>query len=397
MKRTSVVLMNAIVFVFGAQQVDAGAVVELVPQKPGPYETNIMVSVDVVLHNQESFDVEIRLAQLDFSDTDPALGLAPQFAFDLSTLVDTTDYALFPNLPVPAAAYTEVEPIAGHMLTLAAGGSLRLGSIAVSTPSGVGNFTLDVMNSDEPDANFGAQIHFGFGVNPDDPITLWSGYSGDLTGGVMSIVVADNCVAVENPLQSDVDGDGFGDVCDDCPADATNGCDPSGSAAGEVTASAGGTISTADGAVLAIPPGGLSSDRTISITRVEPGSSEVDIIFGGGPARGQAVAMYDLRPDGLELNGKLTITQDVSGVPPGQRNNLTIYTESAGRFVPIEDKDCSVVADTATCTAQITHFSRFALIFPVAAAAIPATSHWGLVVLALSLLTLKRVGSRRRT
>lgn len=50
----------------------------------------------------------------------------------------------------------------------------------------------------------------------------------DDTDGDYYCAELDNCAAAYNPDQADADGDGIGDVCDDCPADAENDADGDG-------------------------------------------------------------------------------------------------------------------------------------------------------------------------
>ena len=59
---------------------------------------------------------------------------------------------------------------------------------------------------------------------------------------------ADNAPLNFNPDQSDIDGNGVGDVADPCPSDPTDSCDPSGSAANSIGTD-GGVVATADGSV----------------------------------------------------------------------------------------------------------------------------------------------------
>jgi hypothetical protein len=185
----------------------------------------------------------------------------------------------------------------------------------------------------------------------------------------------DNCVAKPNALQSNVDGDALGDLCDPCPARTDNVCNTGGSAAEEVSPVTGGTLQTPDGALtLGIDPGDAGADVTISVTRIRPASPAVDIRFGFGTGLGSAVAVYDFEPDNLVFDAPVTlaVVQDVSALSPLQRANLTLYTldQSTQQFVPIPGKMCAVLespADvfTATCTAEITHFSTYAMVAPL--------------------------------
>ena len=75
-----------------------GAIVELVPDDPGPYYGGESLIVDFWVHNQESFDARLRRIQLDFTETNPELSLDTTFTFDFSSLSEGDEYAtLFPD------------------------------------------------------------------------------------------------------------------------------------------------------------------------------------------------------------------------------------------------------------------------------------------------------------
>jgi hypothetical protein len=189
----------------------------------------------------------------------------------------------------------------------------------------------------------------------------------------------DNCPVVANPLQSDIDQDDAGDLCDVCPATFPDNCDTGGSAAQEATVDGGGIVETPDGQlILEIEPGDLAADTTISITETVGNDPEVDLSVDGSDGLGQALAFYDLEPDGLQFNSPITliVTLDVSGLNSSQRAKLDVY-----RFEDTDANDipdtfvslgavCSITEDPvdtfiAHCSVQVDHFSSFMIGVPL--------------------------------
>jgi hypothetical protein len=182
----------------------------------------------------------------------------------------------------------------------------------------------------------------------------------------------DNCADASNLLQSDVDADLMGDVCDPCPVLAGTDCDPGGSVAKEIDQGEGGTVTTPDGSLsLTIPPGATEHDTTVAVTNVEFNDPNVDLILATGTGLGKRLAVYDLQPDGQQFNAPVTLTMvvDTCDPPPclnrNQIDDLALYMEDAsGALVPIPGSECEVAGNIATCTASIEHFSRYVAAAP---------------------------------
>ncbi len=99
--------------------------------------------------------------------------------------------------------------------------------------------------------------------------------------------------------------------------------------------------------------------------------------MSSGNASGDALAVYNLEPEGQDFNGPVTVTvrSDVSYLLDKswfrqsrfERSlNLYLYDEQADAFVEVSGSDCGLVEDppdtlTAVCTAELDHFSIYAL------------------------------------
>jgi len=156
----------------------AGAVVDVIPTEPGPYEPGQSLTMDVFLtQNPGGSYIGLRGVRLAFSSTDPALQLDPQFVFDFGTVGDGGGtYASFPGMPWPSTVYflgnypngNPFDPFDGvgwssKMLVLSPGEPLHVGSFGVSLPSQRGDYVLDALNAANSNPDYRASISFGFG------------------------------------------------------------------------------------------------------------------------------------------------------------------------------------------------------------------------------------------
>ena len=140
----------------------AGTWIEMAPQTPGPYAQGATVDVDVILHNMEGQEIGVRLATLDWSQSDAALTLPGTFAFDLSTLAGDFLYSRFETLPKVDIVYTSPAWADNFIVAIPDGGAWTMGTINVGLPAVDGDYTLDAINLLAPDTNTGARIDYGF-------------------------------------------------------------------------------------------------------------------------------------------------------------------------------------------------------------------------------------------
>ena len=114
--------------------------------------------------------------------------------------------------------------------------------------------------------------HFdGDGVSDGDEVDQGSDPLEEDTDSDGFLDDVDNAPTVYNPDQSDLDGDGVGDVADPCPSDLSDTCDTNNSTA-DVVGDDGGQVVTPSGDVsVSIPAGALTGELSISVTDLGTG------------------------------------------------------------------------------------------------------------------------------
>ena len=116
--------------------------IELVPDRPGPYEPGGSVDVDVVFHSMEDETIALRLLTLDFSATDSQLSLPRTFEFTLvPPLLGDYLYSFFEEMPKVDAIYTSANG-PGYLLYLSHGYALTMGTISVGLPAEDGAYVF---------------------------------------------------------------------------------------------------------------------------------------------------------------------------------------------------------------------------------------------------------------
>ncbi|MBI9045017.1 MAG: hypothetical protein JEZ06_11055 [Anaerolineaceae bacterium] len=171
----------------------------------------------------------------------------------------------------------------------------------------------------------------------------------------------DNAPSIYNPDQSDIDGDGTGDVADICPSDDSDTCDIDNSTAESINNEGG--ILTTESVEIVIPTDALEEDTSMSITDIGAG-------FGLTTDLGEATAVYgvEIGPPGTVFEVPISITFSWEDVDDDGVVDGTIQPE-ADLFISkdgtaITDKcslnsDCDMDANKLTFT--VDSLSVFAL------------------------------------
>lgn len=227
-----------------------------------------------------------------------------------------------------------------------------------STITGTWNVNLmDDFGFDLPAGQwvFASVIHWDEGTS-----TTYVWYDDDIDGIDDRL---DNALEAYNPDQSDIDGDGVGDVSDPCPSDPQDQCDPTGSVS-ESIGEDGGIVQTDNGnTMIEIPSNSINEETSISITDIGSGYAlttdvgELDAVFG-----------VELGPPGLTFTLPVTITfhwndadQDgfVDGTGINEEDLVIIKDGVKLTDYCLSDPGCDQVNDVFTF--QVSSFSLFAI------------------------------------
>ncbi len=165
------------------------------PVPPGGYQPNADVQVDAFLVDtgNPQGNIMFRGIFLDFTDSsssftylDPTVPgdiFGPnEFAWAMTWPLDSGFY----NLPQTSWVYPLPTANPLFQYVLPNNGEVHLGHLILDV--GATGGTLDALNDDVADANFGARVDFGFG-GAGDPITTWRAFTGEVTGGVLELPV----------------------------------------------------------------------------------------------------------------------------------------------------------------------------------------------------------------
>lgn len=172
------------------------------PTPPMGYEPNTEVAVDVYLVDvaggNPGPNLYVRGAQLDFSETSNELDFMVIQNPDGEGWVDWADPG---NVGLGCHCFADYEhetvtwiwplavPLPGAEMQIPIGGQTRAADFAVDVGAIPGTYSLDLINMDETDPNYGAFVAVGFN-SPQDPTPVTNfQFGAGLTGGVMPITV----------------------------------------------------------------------------------------------------------------------------------------------------------------------------------------------------------------
>lgn len=202
-RRISAATMVVVALGSGVSAALAGMRIDLradPPVPPGGYEPNSIVDLQVyyVDTGNPQGNILFRGLFLDFNDSPPWGGAPGTFTYlgggsspspggDLYFgWVNMFGIGMLPPLPNTSWIYPLSTPNPLFQITLPDNGEVYAGHIYINV--GTAGGTVDVTNDDVADPNWGARADFGFG-GPNDPVTTWRAYTGELTGGVLELPV----------------------------------------------------------------------------------------------------------------------------------------------------------------------------------------------------------------
>jgi len=182
-----------------------GGVIDLVPDRPGPYLVGETLDVTFLLRQDPAGEPKyIRLMQFDMAASDRELALN-SFRFDYSgqqicqmipALCGTgyEDFSAIPEFePVQAMVFTGMFPEPANMIMVPNSEPITVGHLELTLPTAHGVYTLDAMNAAATGQDDGALVRFGPGCLQDcewspRPTPPWGG-TPSLTGGVLELTV----------------------------------------------------------------------------------------------------------------------------------------------------------------------------------------------------------------
>ncbi len=240
--------------------------------------------------------------------------------------------------------------------------SKSIGNNILNGPFLGGNFWHDYLGEDlDSDGlgdtllpyNSGGNLQKGGDFLPLAPITVVSDSDFD---GILN--EDDDCINVFNPDQSDIDGDGTGDVCDACPLDSADSCDTAESSSSNVNGS-GGTITTSSGyAQVTIPYGSLIIDTSISVSGSNETPTTTASIFQLQTSAEPVSLIYSFTPEGTIFEGPVNITLRYNDKEGLDESTINIYFFNT---TTQQWEAQNAVCDTELnqCLIFVNHFSDF--------------------------------------
>lgn len=189
--------------------------------------------------------------------------------------------------------------------------------------------------------------------------------------------LCDNCPNDYNPDQLDSDTQNGGDVCDICPNDPLDECDPSGSGGCSIGAGGGTCASLDESVTIIVPPGAVDTDTTFSFTDTGSG-------FELETNRGKVKTAIGIntQPAGVIFNVPVTIIlrwddADNDGRIDGtnmKENKLYIAKDGVIITTTCDNGSCSCLSQCSDCRCDldanyfevdVTSFSDYVLVAPL--------------------------------